>query len=103
MSHENGIDVITIVELDGIPLGSVLQECIEVIDSEGTPCWSGLWCSMWGSYHALVAQDDCEIWDEEKHDILYPIKKRLEKQKAEREEAEERATLALLKAKYEKE
>ena len=72
--------VITVVELEGMPKGSVLQNCISVIDKNNDAlCWSGLWCSMYGSYHVLVKQEGCEIWDEEKHDpTMWVLKKHFE-------------------------
>lgn len=74
MSCENGIKVITTVELEGIPQGSVIQNCVEQ-KVDGEKYWSGLWCSMYGSYFELVKQEDCEIWDEEKHDkVMWVIK-----------------------------
>ena len=94
--------VITIVEHKYLPRGSVLQNCVPVRDDDGELCWSGLWCSMYGSYHEVVRQDDCEIWSEEKHDpTMFLIRKHLEKVRAENLEVEERATLARLKLKYE--
>lgn len=100
MSCENGIKVITIVKLDGMPVGSVLQNCIEQI-VDGEKCWSGLWCSMHGSYFELVKQEDCEIYNEEKHDPLYKLKIMWDNERLEAIEAKERATLARLKLKYE--
>lgn len=94
--------VITIVELEGMPQGSVLQNCISIVDKNNDAlCWSGLWCSMFGSYHVLVKQEDCEIYNEEKHDPMYKLKIMWEKERLEAIEAKERATLARLKLKYE--
>lgn len=49
--------VVTIVELEGMPEGSVLQDVEEVI-IDGIKCWQGMWCSMMGSYIELVEQAD---------------------------------------------
>lgn len=103
MSCENGIKVITTVEINGLPQGSVIQNCVEQ-KVDGEKYWSGLWCSMYGSFFELVKQEDCEIWNEEKHDpTMFLLKKYIDKKHSTQLEAEERATLKYLKDKYEKE
>lgn len=97
---DEGIKVITIIDLEGLPKGSVLQDCVEK-ENDGAKCWYGIHASMFGSYYEKVFQEDCEIWSEEKHDTLYPLKQLLEKQAAEKLEARERKELARLKEKYE--
>jgi hypothetical protein len=94
------LDVITIKEQQGMPRGSVLQNC-STTHYKGVECWKGLWSSMWGSYIEIVPKEDCEIWDEEKHDPMYVLKKYLAQKNEIRVESEERATLKRLKAKYE--
>jgi hypothetical protein len=95
--------VITKVPVAGMPQGSVLQNCLSHVNEDGDLCWSGLWCSMYGSYFEVVKQSDCELYDEEKHDPMFLVKKYWAEQQSAALEAEERATLKRLKAKYEKE
>lgn len=87
----------------GLPVGSVLQDAVIVKDFEGNEYWEGMHYCPAGSYMETVPLKYCEIWDEEKHDPRgFFIKKQFAEKKAIREEAEERATLARLKLKYEK-
>jgi hypothetical protein len=77
----------------GLPVGSVLQDAVIVKDFEGNEYWEGMHYCPGGSYS--------EIWDEEKHDPMYVLKKYLAQKNEIRVESEERATLKRLKAKYE--
>lgn len=87
----------------GLPVGSVLQNAVIIKDFEGNEYWEGIHSSMAGSYLETVPVKYCEIWDEEKHDSMYKIKKYLAQKNEIAIETEERATLARLKLKYEKE
>ena len=64
--------VITIVDLEGMPEGSVLQNATEVT-VDGVKCWRGMWSSMYGSYTETVKQTDAEEWTAEKHDPLHGL------------------------------
>jgi hypothetical protein len=61
----------------GLPIGSVLQDAVIVKDFEGNEYWEGMHCSMAGSYMETVPLRYCEIFDPEKHDLMYKIKKYL--------------------------
>lgn len=56
------MNVITTVDLEGMPEGSVLQGCKEV-EIDGEKCWRGMWCSMFGSYMETVRQEDAKEFD----------------------------------------
>ena len=56
------MNVKTIRDLGLLPEGSVLHDCVEVID-DGVKHWKGLWTSMWGSYMMLIEQTDTEEID----------------------------------------
>ena len=62
------MNVITIVDLDGIPEGSVLQNARVVID-DGEKYWRGLWCSMYGSYMMDVPYSAAKEHIEKKFEI----------------------------------
>ena len=64
--------IITIVDLEGMPEGSVLQDAVEVT-VDGVKCWRGMWSSMYGSYMETVSQTDAEEWTAEKHDPLHGL------------------------------
>lgn len=86
----------------GLPVGSILQEAVIVRDFEGNEYWEGMHSSMAGSYLETIPLKYGEIWDEQIHDPLsFYIKQDFSEKKAKCEEAEERATLARLKLKYE--
>jgi hypothetical protein len=85
----------------GLPVGSVLQDAVIVKDFEGNEYWEGMHYCPGGSYMETVPLRYCEIWDEEKHDPMYVLKKYLAQKNEIRVESEERATLKRLKAKYE--
>lgn len=68
--------VITTVLLNGLPKGTILQACKEVVWN-GVKYWEGLHCSMGGSYMETVEQQYCEIYDPEKHDPMYAVRKYL--------------------------
>lgn len=54
--------VITIIDLEGMPQGSVLQDCTEVT-IDGAKCWQGLWCSMFGSFMETIPFEAAEQYD----------------------------------------
>jgi hypothetical protein len=60
--------VITISEFEGIPEGSVFDAEPRIVG--GVACYSGTWACMAGSMHIDVPVDHCEIWTEEKHDLV---------------------------------
>lgn len=67
------MDIVTTVDLDGMPEGSVLQNCHEVV-VDGEKCWRGMWCSMMGSYMETVRQADAEEYAERKFEITEEMK-----------------------------
>ncbi|MNK14261.1 hypothetical protein D3C87_323600 [compost metagenome] len=78
MSLEKGIKVVTIVDLSGLPKGSIIQGCVERTLA-GIKHWEGVFVNMSCSWNEIVKQSDCEIWDEEKHDpVMFVIKKHFE-------------------------
>lgn len=97
------LEVYVIKEYDNIPKGTILQDCFTCFSQYGEECWSGLSCSMYGSYWVDIPKEYCEVYDEKKHDPLHVVKKYLAQKHEIDIETEERATLARLKAKYEKE
>jgi len=96
------LEIYVIEDYLDIPKGSRLQNCVSVCH-EGEEYWKGLSCSMYGSYIVRVPKRHCEIYDETKHDFMYKIKQYLAHKNEIDVETEERATLARLKLKYERE
>ncbi len=99
------LKVITIRESEGLPKGTVLQNCTHrLLPGDDNVYWYGLFCSMYGSYYELVNQQDCEIWDEEKHDLMFKIKKYLaQKNEIDVDSQRGEAVFASFKAIYGKE
>ena len=57
--------VVTIRDVEEIPYGTVFDAELEIED--GIEYWTGVWCSIWGSYVISVPRDACEEYDSHVH------------------------------------
>lgn len=90
-------------ELGNLHAGTVLHSCKTTRNYRGEECWNGLVVCGPASWYESIPKRLCEIWEEEKHDSTYMFRKYLAEKSQKEIEAAERATLAHLKIKYEKE